>query len=254
VDVGGLALLRPLTFILAGMEWAAVCDQQRLGFLEQPGSAVTSAAFVVAAAGILAGRPSGSGTPAREQQSVFALLAAGIGVGSFVQHGPHPSWQAYAHDLPLAAALVFVAVDAASDLSGRELSPAWWLVPSAAMLPVVAAGPTASTTAQAAMAAAAIALNLLRALHRPALRAPVLMALGSATAGAVLSRLTGRSGRCGPESLILGHPLWHLLAAAALLRLAAAVGARQPSAGVRIGRRTRPGRRPARQEAGRRPA
>jgi len=230
VDVGGLALLRPLTFILAGMEWAALCNQERLGFLEQPASAITSAAFVVAAAGILAARPRESGTPAREHQTVFALLVAGIGVGSFVQHGPHPSWQAYAHDLPLAATLVFVATDAASDLTGRELSAAWWLVPSAAMVPIVAAGPAASTAAQAAMAVAAIALNLLRAVHHPVLRAPALVALGTVAAGAVLGRLTGRSGPCGPESLITGHPLWHLLAAAALWRLAAAVGARRQPA------------------------
>jgi hypothetical protein len=183
---------------------------------------------------------------------VFALLVAGIGVGSFVQHGPHPSWQAYVHDLPLAAVLVFVAVDAASDLAGRELSPVWWLVPSVAMVPVVAAGPTASTAAQAAMATAAIALNLLRAGRRPALRAPVLLALGTAAAGAVLSRLPGSNVRCGPASLVQGHPLWHLLAAAALWRLAAAVGARRRPAAVRTGRRARPGRRPAGPADGRR--
>lgn len=211
------------------MDWAALCDDKRLGFLQQPASAITSAAFVVAAAGILATRPPDSATPARQQRTVFALLVAGIGVGSFVQHGPHPSWQAYVHDLPLAAVLVFVATDAASDLAERELSPAWWLVPSAAMVPVVAAGPTASTAAQAAMATVAIALNLLRALRRPALRAPVFLALGTVAAGAVLGRLTGGTGRCGPASLVEGHPLWHLLAAAALWRLAAAVGARRRS-------------------------
>jgi hypothetical protein len=211
------------------MEWAALCDQQR-GFLEQPASAITSAAFMVAAAGILAGRPPESATPARQQQTVFAVLVAGIGVGSFVQHGPHPSWQAYVHDLPLAGVLVFVAADAASDLISRELSPGWWLVPLVAMVPVVAAGPAASTAAQAAMATIAIALNLLRALRRPGLRVPVLAALGTATAGAVLARLTGGSARCGPAAFVLGHPLWHLLAAAALWRLAAAVGARRTSA------------------------
>ncbi len=208
------------------MEWVALCDQDRMGFFEQPASAITSAAFVVAAAGILVGRPRESVTPAREQQSVLALLVAGIGVGSFVQHGPHPDWQAYAHDLPLAAVLVFVAADAASDLTGRELSRGWWLVPSAAMVPVVAVGPTASTAVQAAMAVAAITLNLLRALRRPALRTTMLTALATVVAGAVLGRLTGRSGQCGPDSLVQGHALWHVLAAAALWRLAPAVGTR----------------------------
>ena len=45
------------------------------------------------------------------RRTVFALLVAGVGVGSFIQHGPHPDWQAYAHDLPLAAVLVFVATE-----------------------------------------------------------------------------------------------------------------------------------------------
>lgn len=218
------------------MEWAALCDQDRTGFLEQPASAITSAAFVVAAVGILAGCPRESASPAREQRTVFALLVAGIGVGSFVQHGPHPPWQAYVHDLPLAAVLAFVAADAVCDLSGRELSPAWWLVPSAAMAPVVAAGSTASTAVQAGFACAAIALNLLRTVRRPALRIPVLTALAFAAAGVVLNRVTGTAGRCGAATLVQGHPLWHLLAAAALWRLAAAVGARRQPASISTSR------------------
>src|SRR4029450_7145158 len=132
------------------MEVAAVCEQYRVGFLGEPASAVTSLAFVAAAGGILVSpRHRGAGrvfllspgqrgprrdTPVRDRQTVvFAALVAGTGVGSFIQHGPHPDWQAYAHDLPLAAVLIFVATDAASDLTERELSPAWWLVPVVAM-------------------------------------------------------------------------------------------------------------------------
>ncbi len=106
------------------MELVAVCEQYRVGFLGQPASAVTSAAFVVAGAGILVARSRGVTrcvTSVRDRQTVFGLLVAGNGVGSFIQHGPHPPWQAYAHDLPLAAVLAFLATDAVSDLAGREL-------------------------------------------------------------------------------------------------------------------------------------
>ncbi len=211
------------------MELAAACERYRAGFLGQPASAVTSIAFVVAGTGILVARSrsaSQCATPVRDQQTVFGLLVTGIGLGSFIQHGPHPDWQAYAHDLPLAAVLVFVATDAVSDLSGRELSHRWWLVPSAGMAPVVASGATASTIVQAAMAAAAVGLNLIRARRRPALRTTVLVALATATAGAVISTLMDRISACRPDSLVQGHALWHVLAAAALWRLAPAIGAR----------------------------
>jgi hypothetical protein len=211
------------------MELLAVCEQYRVGFLVQPASAVTSVAFVVAGAGILLARSRGvarCATSVRDRQTVFALLVAGNGVGSFIQHGPHPPWQAYAHDLPLAAVLVFVAADAVSDLTGRELSHGWWLVPSVALVPVVASGPTASTIVQATMAAAAIGLNLLRARRRPALRKTVIAALVTAAVGAVIGTLTDRTSLCQLDSLIQGHALWHIFAAAALWRLAPAIGAR----------------------------
>jgi hypothetical protein len=213
------------------MELAAVCERYRGGFLGQPADAVTSVAFVVAAAGILvARRRSGThcDTPVRDRQAVFALLVAEIGLGSFIQHGPHPDWQAYAHDLPLAAVLVFVATDAVSDLTGRELSHGWWIVPTVAMAPVVASGATASTIVQAVMAATAIGVNLVRARRRPALRKTVIAALVIAAAGAVIGALTDRTSLCRADSLVEGHAVWHLLAAAALWRLAPAIGARRP--------------------------
>jgi hypothetical protein len=157
---------------------------------------------------------------------VFAALVAGTGVGSFIQHGPHPDWQAYAHDLPLAAVLIFVATDAASDLTERELSPAWWLVPVVAMVPAAASGATASTMLQAAMATAAIGLSLVRARRRPALRRTLIAALVTAAAGAAIGALTDRTPLCRADSLVQGHAVWHVLAAAALWRLATAMGAR----------------------------
>lgn len=210
----------------------AACEHYRAGFLGQPASALSSAAFVVAGAGILVTRPGNDGAElARRQQAIFALLVAGIGVGSFIQHGPHPGWQAYTHDLPLAGVLAFAAADAASDLIGRELSPAWWLVPLAAMVPIVAVGATPSTIAQAILGAAAIGLNVLRARRRPALRKPVMMALLAAGVGAVTSSVMDRPTLCRPDSVVQGHAVWHVLAAAALWLLVPAIGARGVSRG-----------------------
>jgi hypothetical protein len=216
------------------MELAAVCERYRVEFLGQPANAVTSVAFLGAAVGILASRRhirTGRDMPVPDRHIVvFATLVAGIGVGSFIQHGPHPDWQAYAHDLPLAATLMFVATDAACDLTGRELSPASWLIPAVAMVPVVASGAGASTMVQAGMAAAAIGLNLLRVRRRPLLRRTLIAALATAAVGAVIGALTDRASVCQPDSLVQGHAIWHVLAAAALWRLAAAIGARRPPA------------------------
>jgi hypothetical protein len=210
------------------VEGATLCESYRAGLLGQPASAVTSVAFVVAGAGILAARSrSEFAISVRDRQVVYSLLVAGIGLGSFIQHGPHPDWQAYAHDLPLAAVLVFVATDAVCDLAGRELSDGWWLLPSAAIVPMVAWGSAASTVVQAAMAAAATGLSLVRVRRRPELRKPVITALVTAAAGVVISRLIDRTALWRPDSIIQGHGVWHLLAAAALWRLAPAIGARR---------------------------
>src|SRR5262249_23163372 len=97
------------------MNWAlaAATETYRAGVLGQPANALSSLSVVAVGAGILVPR----GWPARirDRRTVFGLLVVGIGVGSFIQHGPHPDWQAYAHDLPLAATLAFVAADAMSD-------------------------------------------------------------------------------------------------------------------------------------------
>ena len=206
------------------MDLTAACEPYRIGFLHEPANAISSAAFVVAGASILvASRRSEAWV---DRRAMFAVLVASVGVGSFVQHGPHPDWQAYAHDLPLAAVLVFVATDAATDLTGRELSYRWWLIPSVAMVPVVALGPTASTIAQAGIAAAAIGANLLRAARRPVLRRVLISALVIAAAGATIGSPSDPSSPCRADGLLPRHTIWHVLAAAALWRLATVIGAR----------------------------
>lgn len=212
----------------------------------QPANAVTSLAFVLAGLLVLAGRRGAAGT-----RWPYALLVIAVGLGSVVQHGPHPPWQAYAHDLPLASLLGFVAADAAADLGWHRFRR-WWAIPdgtaptvarsmvpvpvvpvpvvAAAMVPVVAVGPVASSAVQGLLAAAAIGLNLVRARVRPGLRRRLYVALGLLATGSLAGTLGERTSLCQPDSLWQGHAVWHLLAAAALWWLAPAIGARHPRA------------------------
>lgn len=192
------------------------------GFLGQPANSLTSVSFLLAGAAVLAqGRSRSAGAG---QRWAYPLLVGAVGVGSLMQHGPHPPWQAYAHDLPLASLLAFVAADCAADLTGRRRVAWWWLPVPVVMVPVVAAGPLASSVAQGALAAAAIGLGLARVRRRPALRRTVLTALGLLGAGALAGTLGERTALCHPDTLLQGHAAWHLLAAGALWWLAPAIG------------------------------
>jgi hypothetical protein len=200
------------------VELALGCEAFRGGLLGQPAAALTSLAFVAAGTAAWRRRP--------RPPLAYPSLVVAVGVGSFIQHGPHPDWQAYAHDLPLSAVLAYTAVDAVSDLTGRRRSPLWWLLPTAAVAPLVAVGPHASSAGQTVLAGAAVGLNLWRAVRRPRSRRVLLTAFALLAAGALAGNLGDRTALCRPESLWQGHAAWHLLAAAALWRLTPVVGTR----------------------------
>lgn len=197
---------------------ALACERYGDGFFGQPANAVTSLAFVVAGVAVAL---------QRRGPLSYAALVGGVGVGSLIQHGPHPDWQAHAHDLTLAAVLAYVAVDAASDVLGRELGPAWWLVPTAAIAPLVTIGPGPSSAGQIALATAAVGLSLWRARVRPRLRRTVLTALAVLGAGGLIGTIGERTSLCQPDSLFQGHAGWHVLAALALWFLASAITSRE---------------------------
>lgn len=235
------------------MELANLCELYRdSGFFGQPANGVTSLAFVVSGIVIAAdSRRTG------RRRLPYALLVVAVGAGSLVQHGPNPEWQAFAHDLPLATLLAYVAADAASDVLRREVSPAWWMAVPVAMIPIVAASATASSITQGALAAVAVGTNLLRAWRRPRLRRTLIGSMLILGAGALVGTIGDRTALCQPESLLQGHAFWHLMAALALWWLAPAIRQRkgadsatptEPEA-ARLGRPDRsPAGQPARPE------
>ena len=215
--------------------WAATttaagpgCEVTRGGFLDEPVSAVSSLAFVLAGLVVVAlGRRHAAGAPGPGRGrpvATYAALVAGIGLGSAIQHGPDPPWSDVVHDLPLLATLLLVAADAVAALAGRRCAWWWWATPTLALLPVVVLTPPAGDAAQAGIAAVAVALTLARARTAPRDRQRILWAVGLLAAGAALGTL-GRAGGplCVPASPAQGHAAWHVLAAAALVVLAPVV-------------------------------
>jgi hypothetical protein len=233
--------------LIVGAAVGPGCERVASGGLDEPVAALTSLAFVVAALVVLAGRPeaAGDGRPAqgtvgaRGSRPLYALLVAAVGVGSFVQHGPDPAWSDVAHDVPLLAVLAFLGADAAADLRARERRWWWWLVPVVLLVPVVVVTPRAGDLAGAGLAAAAVALTVVRAAVRPALRRRVGTAVALLVAGAAVGTLS-RAGwpLCDPTSLWQGHGAWHVVAAVALALLAPAVGHRGGPADRSVGGRT----------------
>lgn len=219
--------------------WASVaaaaggpgCERLADGFLAEPVSAWTSLAFVAAGAVLVvqdvrrARRPGSTRETRRSDGPVYAALVAGVGVGSFVQHGPDPSWSDLAHDLPLLGALAFLGADAAADLVGRVRRVRWWALPTVGLVPLIVLAPRAGDLAQVGVAVVAVTVTVLRAVARPDLRRPIGWALGLLTVGATLGTLSRAGGpHCDPRSVWQGHAAWHVLAAGALVVLGRTVG------------------------------
>jgi hypothetical protein len=177
------------------------CELIRNGFWGQPVNAVSSLAFVAVGLALARTRP------------VIGWLACGVGVGSFLFHGPMPPWAQWAHDTTLAILVVGLIFERRLVL----LLAAGGLVALViAVLPTVA---EPLTIALAVIAVFILSKNRQLVTARAAAAAAILGVSGTI---AVLSRTGGPL--CRPNSLLQAHALWHLGAAAALL-----VWAREPS-------------------------
>lgn len=192
------------------------CERSDAGALVEPVSAVTSLAFVLAAALVVVQRRRAR----RPVPVAYVALVAGVGVGSVVQHGPDPAWSDPAHDLPLVGVLCFLAADGVAALTGRPRRWWWWAVPTALLMVPVVAWPRAGDLAQVGVTVVAAVLLLVRARLDRAVRVRVGVALALLAVGGVVGWLSRTGGPlCDPSSLLQGHAVWHVLSAAALVVL-----------------------------------
>jgi hypothetical protein len=211
------------------------CEPIGDGFLREPFSMYSSLAFVVAAVVIvLLGRrrrralEGGPGAVGAHEPSwtAYAVLVAGIGLGSVAQHGPNPVWADLAHDLPLAGVLIFVIADSAADLAGRRRVWWWWALPTAVLALVIHFFPRPGDMAQGAVSVVTVLLGVYRAYRRPALRRSIAWTVALLATGGILEILSSPDWPlCDPETRWwYGHAVWHTFVAAGLAALAAALG------------------------------
>lgn len=186
---------------------ASDCEAIHDGFLGQPVNALSSGAYLVAGAALVADAVGTSGA-SRDRLVTYGLAVAANGVGGVGYHGPGDRLSRWVHDSALLASLGLILV---TDVEGLRRHP-----PSrpAALTVLAASGmaaihPSVSIAAQRVLTALAPAFE---AASRPArsyaLTAGVgaLVHAGSRTGGPL----------CRPDSRLQGHALWHLISALAL--------------------------------------
>jgi hypothetical protein len=210
------------------------CEHIGQGFIGQPVNTFSSLAYVAVGALLLWRALRGQSTSGAVLM-VYATTVVAIGFGSFVFHGPMPSWGRFVHDVPIAAVLAFVIgydVALVRDTGVRAAFGAFALLLGASAL-VLAVWPDATNPLDAVLvvgaviAEVAVARSPTRvAAGRSFVREPGVWIIGAAVLaiGAVLNAL-GRTDAplCDPDSLAQLHGLWHVLTAAALFVYGAGV-------------------------------
>lgn len=210
---------------LAGIAVVGVGDCEAIhdGFLSQPSNAISSLAFVLAAAWI-----AWRATRVRRERAellVLAMIVAANGVGSFGFHGPFGASFRWFHDLSALSIPLFVAVHDAGLVRGATVR--WRLTGVAVGVAIVGAllavwpHLLVPLGFVGAVSAGLGELAAFRAGYRPrpgraswvqlAAWGTVLSALALAGLAFLLGRST--SPWCRPESLLQAHAAWHLLVA-----------------------------------------
>lgn len=190
----------------------AIADCERVihAFWGQPVNTITTLAFV--GSGVIVWR--------RTDRRWLAAALAATGIGSFVFHGPMPPGAQWMHDVTLAWLLAVA--------GGRGTAIERWTTwPALAALGVgFAVVPASADITAVGASVAAIGSILLRDRSPRTIGAMALLA-GSAIVG----RLSATGGPlCNPDSLLQGHGLWHVGAAAAVALWATSDAAAGPSA------------------------
>lgn len=154
------------------MEWVVAfggsdCERIGSGVLAQPVNAVSALAYVAAAVAVVVPTLRASGRR-RALLAAYASALAAAGVGSFVYHGPQPSWAGWAHDTSALLAVglglaIVVTTPTVLDVARRAARPLW-IVLGAAVLAYVAGRTGARTCAPSSLLQPHAAWHMLSAV------------------------------------------------------------------------------------------
>ena len=182
------------------------CESVVHGVLGQPVNSITTFAFV--AAGLVIIR--------RTDHIWIGVASISTGLGSFLFHGPMPSYSEWVHDATLAWLLLVVAAH------GRSWQR-WAQLPGLLIIAAVVAIPGTADPLGAALAAAAIVILVMRDRSFSTYGPLALLATV-----AIIGRLGATGGPlCDPDSIWQPHGLWHAGAAVAVAWWAVALGKRE---------------------------
>lgn len=172
------------------------CEMVVDGFLRQPLNSLTALALVIAGLLVL--------TRTRMAWVGWGLIATGI--GSFIFHGPMPSWGEWIHDVTLAWLILMIAG------IGRPWEKATRLPGLVTLCVLLAFAPGMGDPLAAGLTVVGV-INLL-AHDRSGRTLGPLMFLAAV---AILGRMGSTDGPwCTPESVWQLHGLWHVGAATAV--------------------------------------
>jgi len=194
------------------------CEFLDSGLLVQPMNAVSSLAYSVVGAAIVAWAFSVSGHN-RLVRIVFGVLMIATGIGSVMFHGPQGLGSQFLHDITFLTALLFLAVFNLTAARLKNVS-AGWASFVAAWIGLVIALIVSPGVTNALMVLAVVALVISDvALFRRTARWTKWYVTGLVASAAAISMFVlGRTDGvlCDPSSTFQGHALWHILGAVAL--------------------------------------
>jgi hypothetical protein len=171
------------------------CEAVVQAVLGQPVNSITTLAFVIGGALIIS----------RSNHPWIGIASIATGVGSFLFHGPMPSYAEWVHDATLAWLLLVVAAH------GRSWER-WAQLPGLLIIAGVVAIPGTADPLGAALAAVAIVILVMRDRSLSTFGPLALLVVV-----AVIGRLGATGGPlCHPDSVWQPHGLWHIGAAAAV--------------------------------------
>lgn len=204
------------------------CEEIAADGLAQPVNALSSLAYVVAAAWLV-GRARRLDASAQRFVWVYAAAVSLNGWGGGAYHGTAYRSGHWLHDWGIATTLAAMALWNLGVGRGRPIAWRWWVVVAVALAVVcVWPGPALVTAGVLVALVVTAEVVLVRRGLRPAparsaTRRAYAVTLGALVVGLVTKQLTSTGGPlCDSDGLLQGHALWHVLTAIAMAAWAVA--------------------------------